>query len=67
MELEGSRARMEFPIQLVVRLSHQLLPLPHQLHGLPHQFSIDLEASVFKTITFTLSYALISDFKVSRH
>ena len=41
--VEGTMAwaRVEFPIQLVGRLPHQLWPLPHQLHGLPHQFSID--------------------------
>ena len=33
-------SRVEFPIQLVGRLPHQLWFLPHQLHGLPHQFSI---------------------------
>ena len=33
-----SLARVEFPIQLVGRLPHQLCLLPHQLYGLPHQF-----------------------------
>ena len=32
--------RVEFPIQLVGRLPHQLCLLPHQLYGLPHQFSM---------------------------
>ena len=32
--------RVEFPMQLVGRLPHQLWFLPHQLQGLPHQFSI---------------------------
>ena len=34
-------SRVEFPIQLVGRLPHQVCLLPHQLYGLPHQFSMD--------------------------
>ena len=40
----SSGARVEFPIQLVGRLPHQLWLLPHQLHGLPHQFLIEFGA-----------------------
>ena len=34
-------ARVEFPIQLVGRLPHQLCLLPHQLYGLSRQFSMN--------------------------
>ena len=43
VKINALQTRVEFPIQLVGRLPHQLCFLPHQLYCLPHKFSIDFE------------------------